>query len=108
MDNFKVIYKILKFLESSLDYEQTDVDAISPERLHITRERWEQLLIMMQDNGYVTGIVCTRTASDDKRHIVEPIKPVITLKGLEYLSENSLMKKAAGLVKGIKDTVPGI
>ena len=47
MDNFKVIYKILKFLEVSLDYEQTDVDAISPERLHITHERWEQLLIMM-------------------------------------------------------------
>ena len=108
MDNFTVIYKILKFLESSLDYEQTDIDAISPERIHITRERWEQLLIMMQDNGYVTGIVCTRTASDDKRHIVEPIKPVITLKGLEYLSENTFMKKAANLAKGIKDTIPGI
>lgn len=108
MDNFKVIYKILKFLEASLDYEQTDVDAISPERLHITHERCEQLLIMMQDNGYVTGIVSTRTASDDKRHIVEPVKPVITLKGLEYLSENTLMKKAANIVKGVKDTIPGI
>ena len=108
MDNFKVIYKILKFLEVSLDYEQTDVDAISPDRLHITHERWEQLLIMMQDNGYVTGIVSTRTESDDKRHIVEPVKPVITLKGLEYLSENTLMKKAANIVKGVKDTIPGI
>lgn len=108
MDNFKIIYKILKFLEASLDYEQTDVDAISPGRLHITHERWEQLLIMMQDNGYVTGIVSTRTASDDKRHIVEPVKPVITLKGLEYLSENTLMKKAANIVKGVKDTIPGI
>lgn len=33
---------------------------------------------------------------------------VITLKGLEYLSENTLMKKSANIVKGIKETVPGL
>ena len=32
----------------------------------------------------------------------------ITLKGLEYLEENSAMKKAAALIKGIKDTIPGL
>lgn len=103
MDNFKIIYKILKSLEASLDFEETDVSAISPEKLGVTKARWEQLLIMMQDEGYIKGIVCTRSAGEDKRHIVELIKPVITLKGLEYLSENSFMKKAANLAKGIKD-----
>lgn len=32
----------------------------------------------------------------------------ITLKGLEYLSENSLMKKVANIAKSIKETIPGI
>ena len=32
----------------------------------------------------------------------------ITLKGLEYLEENATMKKAAALLKGIKETVPGL
>lgn len=35
-------------------------------------------------------------------------RPEITLKGLEYLEENTLMKKAASLAKGIKDTIPGL
>ena len=30
----------------------------------------------------------------------------ITMKGLEYLQENSLMKKAANLAKGIAEIVP--
>ena len=33
-------------------------------------------------------------------------RPGITLKGLEYLAENSFMKKAANLAKGIKDIIP--
>ncbi|OQB13330.1 MAG: YjcQ protein [Firmicutes bacterium ADurb.Bin193] len=107
MDNFKVIYRILKHLEASLDYPETDYEAISPFRLNVTRERWEQLLIMLQDEGYIKGIVTARNLSDVKRRIAEPITPVITLKGLEYLVENTKIKKAAGLLKGVKDTIPG-
>lgn len=108
MDNFKAIYQILKYLEASLDCEAFDPDAISPFRLGISRERWEQLLIMIQDDGYIRGVVCTQSMSDSKRHICEPITPAITLKGLEYLADNTLMKKAAGLLKGVKDIVPGL
>ena len=31
-------------------------------------------------------------------------RPELTMKGLEYLEENGLMKKAAGLAKGIIGT----
>lgn len=108
MDNFKVIYNILKYLEASLDCEEFDPDAVSPFKLGITRERLEQLLIMMQDDGYIRGIVCTQALGDSRRHICEPITPEITIKGLEYLAENNWMKKATNLVKGIKDTIPGM
>lgn len=103
MDNFKIIYRILKHLEMSMDCEVLDTEAINHLRLGITKERWEQLLIMMQDEGYIRGIVTTQSMSDNHRWIAEPITPEITIKGLEYLAENSLMKKAANLVKGVRE-----
>ena len=100
MNNFKVIYRILKYLEASLD-----VETISPFRLDVTRERWEQILIMMQDNGYIKGIVVTKKLGDMKRYISEPVCPEITIKGLEYLEENKFMRKAANMLKGAADIV---
>lgn len=105
MNKFKVIYRILKYLEASLDCEEFDVEAISPFRLDVTRERWEQILIMMQDNGYIKGIVVTKNLGDMKRHIAEPICPEITIVGLEYLEENKFMRKAANMLKGAADIV---
>lgn len=45
---------------------------------------------------------------DYSPHIEKPIAPVITLKGLEYLNDNTFMKKAANALKGIKDVIPGL
>ena len=47
MDNFKIIYKILRYLEKAMDYEEPDFSAISPESPGISRERWSALLIML-------------------------------------------------------------
>lgn len=106
MDNFRVIYRILKYLEAAMDCDEFDADAISPARLKVTESRLEQLLIMMQDEGYIRGLVVTQSLGDSKRHIAEPICPSITISGLEYLEENSLMKKAANAAKGIREMLP--
>ena len=37
--------------------------------------------------------------------LISSSTPRITLKGLEYLQENSLMKKAAELAKGVADII---
>ncbi|MDO4647421.1 MAG: YjcQ family protein [Eubacteriales bacterium] len=108
MNNFAVIYKILKALEKAMDLEEFQASSISPERLGISRERWEKILIMLVKSGYIEGVIYDQTMSDYSPRIVEPITPVITLQGLEYLEENSLMKKAANIMKGIKETVPGL
>lgn len=106
MDNFKIIYKILSFLEKSMDYEEIEIKFINFENLGITRMRWEEIFIMLSNSGYITGITVEQSLSDYSPRIVEPIKPRITLKGLEYLQENSMMKKAYRLAKGIKETTP--
>lgn len=108
MDNFTVIYKILKALEKAMDYEEFDVSRISAERLGITKPRWEKILIMLAKEGYIEGVIYDRSLSDYSPRICEPIQPVITLKGLEYLNENSIMKKAANAIKGMKDMIPGM
>ena len=108
MDNFKIIYRILKYLEEHLGEEHVDMDQISHEQLGISFLRWETLLRMMQEEGYIRGLVYTQSMSDSSPHVVTPIRPTITLKGLEYLAENSLMKKVENTAKLIKEIVPGM
>lgn len=99
MNNFKIMYKILKELERNMGNEQFEIVAISAKQLKISYNLWEQLMIMLSDNGFITGIITTRDLEDKYRHIVEPIQPCITLRGLEYLAENSFMEKAKEALK---------
>ena len=103
MNNFTIIYKILKALEQSMDYEEFDSELISPETLRITKERRDKLLVEMQNEGYISGVYVKRYIRGDS--IVKSERPEITIKGLEYLSENSMMKKAANLLKGVAEVI---
>lgn len=105
MDNFKIIYKILKNLEKNMGNEDFEIESISAEQLKISYQQWEQLLIMLYDAGYITGIVVDQDLSDKFRHIVEPIYPSITLRGMEYLAENSFMGKAKEALKMVGDII---
>lgn len=107
MDNFKTIYQILRILEKSMDLEEFDISSISKERLNISEARWCRIVAMLVNDGYVTGIK-TWNAMDCGYPRVAIGRPEITIKGLEYLEENTFMKKAANLAKGIKDVIPGI
>lgn len=77
MDNFKIIYKILKELEKNMGNENFSIETISAERMKISFEKWEQLLILMQDEGYIKGLVLAKEIGKMYRHIAEPIKPQI-------------------------------
>lgn len=99
MDNFKIIYKILRELEKNMGNEKFSVHLISAEKFNISFEKWEQLLILMQDEGYIKGLVLAKSLEDIYSHIVEPIKPKITMKGLEYLANNSTIAKAKEALK---------
>ena len=108
MNNFKIIYRILKFLEENMDNENFECDNISSEKLGVSFIRWENLLWEMQTNGYIRGLVYQQTMSDSSPHIVLPITPKITLKGLEYLESNSTMQKIAQTFKTVKEIIPGM
>ena len=107
MDNLKIIYRILRILEKSMELEEFDKESISAESLNIPVPLWNRIMKMMVDNGYVTG-VDIRSTYDCNYPKATLIRPEITLKGLEYLNDNTFMKKVANIGKGIKESMPGL
>lgn len=105
MKDFQVIYKILKLLEKYRGREDFEYAQISASAMKISFERWEQLMIEMQTEGLIRGLVYTQMLSDKFPHLVEPIRPVITLKGLAYLDENGMMSKAKEALKMIGEII---
>ena len=102
-DNFKIIYKILSQLERDMDKTSADVDAISYEILCITENRWLNLIEMLYRDGYIVGVTINKEINGNKNYNCDNM--AITIKGLEFLKNNSLMKKAYKTVKGITDII---
>lgn len=106
MDNFKSIYTILKALESAMDYPEFDLEQINHKALNVSQERWARYLEMMADIELIKGVKVYRSITGAT--VVEDNRIRITLKGLEYLTENSIMQKIYKAAKGIKELIPGI
>lgn len=106
MDNFKAIYKILTALEKAMDYPEFECDQIGYKALGVSEERWNRYLEMMVDVGYIKGVQIEKNILGETMIDTDDIR--ITLKGLEYLQENSIMHKIYMAAKGIKEITPGI
>ncbi|MBQ9081965.1 MAG: YjcQ family protein [Clostridia bacterium] len=106
MDNFKAVYKILSALEKAMDLPEFDLTQIGPEKLGVSRERWARYLEMMADVGYIKGISIQQDILGETVVRVSNIR--ITLKGLEYLQENTLMRKIYNAARGITEVIPGM
>ena len=106
MDNFKAVYKILSTLEKAMDLPEFDISAINYKTLGVSKERWSRYIEMMVDVGYIKGVRVGTIITGET--IVECDNIRITLKGLEYLQENSIMKKIYNAAKGIKEITPGL
>ena len=100
MDDFQLIYKILRILQKAMELEEFDRNTLSAEALGLTEPKWSRIMAMLLKEGYISG-GDTWNALDCSYPKVYLARPEITLKGLEYLAENSLMKKAAQTAAGI-------
>lgn len=101
MDNFKAVYKILTALEKAMDLPEFDIEQINHDALGISPERWARYIEMMADVGYVKGVEIHRNVLGET--IVKYKDMRITLKGLEYLQENSIMAKIQKAAQGITE-----
>ena len=107
MEDFRIIYRILRILQKSMDLEEFDQNSISAEALGLSVPKWIRLMAMLLKEGYISGGE-TWNAMECGYPRVALTRPELTLKGLEYLEENSLMRKASDLAKGIVDTASNI
>lgn len=104
MDNFTAVYKILSALEKAMDLPKFDINDIGADALGVSKERWARYMEMMADVGYIKGVTVKRNILDAT--VIEAKNIRITLKGLEYLQENSIMRKIYNAAKGIKEVIP--
>lgn len=107
MDDIRIIYKILRILQKSMDCEEFDAAILSADRLGLSLPKWSRIMAMLLKEGYISGGQ-TWNAMDCGYPRVALTRPELTLKGLEYLEENGMMKKAADFAKGIIDTATNI
>ena len=107
MDDFRIIYRILKQIRSMELSEEPCDTFLDPEILKTTAPKRDNLVLKLLDSGYITGIrIIDGIDGQRMPHILwASSRPSVTLQGLEYLEENSMMKKAKDLAKGIFDYV---
>ena len=100
MDSFKAVYRILNFLKMSELHDEFDDESFTPEYFGITERQFTSTLKRALDDGHIKGIILRTWGYG---YAIENLSaPMITTAGLEYLEENSFMKKAARLAKGIR------
>ena len=87
----------------NMDYEEFDEKHFTADFFKISETRFFFLLRALIDDGYITGVKCEEIAGGK---MVALISPRLTLAGMEYLVNNTMMKKAYRLAKGIKDIMP--
>ncbi len=106
-DIFRLIYTILKELyEHKKEGTQTPLEDIGPERLCIPVPYWVSIICDLIDEAYISGAKYRKTKTGKVLTGLDDIE--ITLKGVEYLQENSMMKKVCAALNGIKDIAPGL
>ena len=103
MDNFRAVYRILSAMEKAMDLPEFSLQQINADMLGISQERWLRYIEMLCDAGYIKN---AKVVDGISGKYLDEDNPCITLKGLEYLQENSIMQYLYKAAKGIKDTVP--
>ena len=63
MSDFRVIYRILRELSDAIDAEEFDAQRLTPDAVGTSERRFNALLVMLVENGYVEGVTARRYVS---------------------------------------------
>ena len=108
MEEFRVIYRLLKAVAAYERAEEKSLLWFEPDRLRTTVRERDRLAVKLLRAGYIAGL----NVLDDIDNQMAPVvlwnasRPEITLAGMEYLEENSLMRRAAALAREIRQILP--
>ena len=107
-DYFKVVYRILDTLYAYMQEGlPVNPDAISAEALNIPEGYQREVVANLLEDGLVRGGEARRYLRQDMPQVnADSLR--ITTKGVEFLKENSNMRKVYNFLHGVKEIVPGI
>ena len=103
-----IIYRILKYLYGCMKKgEEPDPEALSADGplMHVPESYRQAVFEELADRGLVKGVGIRRYFGG---YDVDIENPRITLDGVEFLEENSAMRKVANFLKETKDIIPGL
>ncbi len=103
-DMHVVMYKILAYLYACMkDGEKPGSNKYSAAFLGINQPYWSNIMAELANRRLIKGVTVSSTSDGDFIHVGD-IR--ITMEGVEFLMENSMMAKAKEFLMGIKVAVP--
>lgn len=106
-DMHVIMYKILAYLYQCLkagDKPKRSMYAWDGEMLNIPYSYWISIMNQLVEHNLIKGFKTRMTWQGDA--FIESCQPEITMEGVEFLQENSMMKKALKFLKNTKDSLP--
>ncbi len=105
-DMHVIVYKILAYLYRCMkDGVEPDRSRYSHVAFGIPESYWGTIMLELQESGLVRGLVATREFGGEI--MAAGCDPTITMAGVEYLQENSVMQKVKRFLQDTKSIVPG-
>lgn len=113
-DYHVIVYQILAYLYQCLKKGEdvnvrqlgVDSDYFKANGQQINRSYWAYIIYNLQNAGFITGVIF---ADIDNLRTPYPIRLddcMITPRGIEYLTDNSFLKKAMDFLKDAKAIIP--
>ena len=109
-DYFVLVYKLLSILYEDLKTgAATDIKTLLNDRdtFPIGQRYWIAIFEDLLEKGYIKGVQIVNVAnSNDRKILLDKYGIRITADGVEYLNNNSLMRKLAGVIGSVTDFLP--
>lgn len=102
---FVVMYKIIAYLYDCMKKGVEPCDsAWGPEALGIPYSYWRLIVIELVSHGYVAGIKVSSVPGCEQSITI--LHPSVTMEGVQFAQENSMMGKAKQFLTEAKSAIP--
>lgn len=108
-DYFVLVYKILSHLYACLKSgEDADMEYLmcGSRDFPVDERYWSYIFEHLLDDGYIEGMAKVRRIGCKAYSFKQTDGLRISPKGIEYVQENNMMRKAARMLKTIKEITP--
>lgn len=106
-DMYVVMYRIMAYIYDCMKRGvEPENGAWDAGALAIPQPYWAHIVRQLVERGYLTGVNVSGTYAGT--NIVVPNCPRVTMEGVAFMQENSMMARAVRFLKEAKASIPGL